>query len=147
MIPTRHTIGAVALATTLTLTGCATDPKPANQPAAPATTRAPLPHLIRGAFVWDIGEGCWGFGQLADITAGAKVTVTDGAGAVIAMGALDAGTVTMQANDKRAELCTWTFKIPDVPSGRGFYAVQVGSLPAEKFPEADLSKMITLRHR
>lgn len=151
MTRTRHLIlPAVLLAAALT--GCSSNggSEPGAKPE-PSTSRAPLPLLVRGTFslelpnfIWNPGV-CAGRGAHDDITAGTKVVVTDNTGATVAVGALDQGQPVLNPDDgTRAESCMFTFEIADVPSGRGFYGVEVSNRGKVQFKEADLGSPLQL---
>lgn len=148
-MPTPTRAAAVALTAVAAVAGCGTT----TSPATPTTTApAPLPLLARGTatlilphFQWDPGAGCWGVGTHADVTGGGQVTVTDATGAVVALGKLDPGTPSMSADDPtRARLCLLTFRVPDVPAGKGFYTVTVGAHPGVKVTEADMGEPVAV---
>lgn len=82
---------------------------------------------------YSVSTTCSGKGGYADITEGASVTVTDAAGATIAVGRLGAGHLETAG-------CTFDFSIPDVPSGKGFYGIEVEHRGTLKYSEADISK-------
>ena len=62
---------------------------------------------------------CSGEGGYSDIGAGTAVNVYDQSGAVVAIGRLSAG------NGSYSSGCTFSFAVPDVPSGSKFYQVEV----------------------
>lgn len=67
-----------------------------------------------------LSKECEGTGGFSDLREGAQVTVTDAAGSVVAIGALQAGASPLVGT------CVFPFTIKDVPGGSGFYGVQVG---------------------
>jgi hypothetical protein len=83
-------------------------------------------------------DGCSGQGGYSDISAGADVTITDGAGAIVALGHLS------ESESAGSEECTFPFSVPDVPSGKGFYGVEVSHRGSLKYAEADLASPLSL---
>lgn len=75
---------------------------------------------------------CAGKGGYTDIRAGAQVVITDSAGATVAIGSLDAGSV-----DDRG--CVLPFSVPNVPAGKGFYGIEVSHRGSLKYSEAEFS--------
>lgn len=67
------------------------------------------------------GTACSGSGGYADLTAGAPVTVRNESGAIIATGALDAGT---SDSTYPTVVCHFTYTISNVPDAK-FYSVEV----------------------
>ncbi|MER7331713.1 MULTISPECIES: hypothetical protein [unclassified Micromonospora] len=152
MVAARHAAAVLTLTAAATLTACGSDNSNPPAPAsAPTSSRAPQPHLVRGTltiglpnFAWNPGEGCWGRETLADVTAGTRVIVTDNTGATVGIGALDAGSVMMNPDDaERAQSCQFTFKVADVPAGKGFYGVEISGVPGRvQVPESDLDDLV-----
>ncbi|MEX0629953.1 MAG: hypothetical protein WEE67_06270 [Chloroflexota bacterium] len=64
------------------------------------------------------GDPCEGQGGYGDIVGGAQVVVRDGAGEIVATGALDAG---VKGAD---EQCSFTFAVEGIPNAE-FYDVEV----------------------
>lgn len=152
-VTTRLPAAAVVL-TAVALTGCAGDPKPAAAPTpAAATSRAPLPITVRGTFtlerpnfVWsETTHQCAGQRAADDIRAGSQIIVTDPAGVNVAVGELDTGQPVMDTTDpNRAASCLFQFRVPNVPSGKGIYGVEVAGRGKVQFPEAQLAASIAL---
>jgi len=80
---------------------------------------------------------CAGSGAYADITPGAQVTITDGTGATIALGALGTGDVTKNLT------CGFPFAL-SVPAGKGFYGIEVAHRGRLQLTEAKLAQPIQL---
>ncbi|WP_194821320.1 hypothetical protein [Micromonospora sp. S-DT3-3-22] len=142
-------------AAVLLLAGCGGDPEPKSQasPTPAATSRAPLPLLVRGTFTLERSTFAWsektqvcaGMGGHDDIAGGAQVIITDPAGVNLAVGKLDVGQPLIDPTDAtRATSCLFTFKIPGVPSGKGIYGVEVSRRGKVQFNEVDLGKPISL---
>ncbi|MBM0237147.1 hypothetical protein JNW88_08275 [Micromonospora sp. ATA32] len=154
---TRRYLTTAAVLAVLTVTGTAgcgggsTTDTPAPPAPSPSSSRTPLPLLVRGmftlelpAFVWE-GTVCTGRDAHDDITAGTKVVVTDNTGAIVGVGVLDAGQPQMNPDDKtRADSCLFQFTVKDVPSGRGFYSVEVSSRGKVEFKETALHDYIQI---
>ena len=64
------------------------------------------------------GSECWGTGGYSDISTGAQVRVSDGAGEVIAVGEL-------QPSGYDFGSCEFTFAVTRVPAGERFYEIEV----------------------
>lgn len=96
----------------------------------------PTSYRITGSMTLTSGytgySPCAGKGGYADIRAGAQVVITDSAGATIAIGSLDAGSV-----DGRG--CVLPFSVPNVPAGKGFYGIEVSHRGGLKYEEAEFS--------
>lgn len=97
-------------------------PSPTTQTPSPSPT--PTVFQLTGTFLLTRnavsdgegdGEGSEGFD---DITEGTAVTVYDASGTVIATGALGESTKTGTA-------CSFEVIVPDVPTGQGFYKVEI----------------------
>lgn len=68
------------------------------------------------------GAQCEGMGGFDDLRSGTDVTVYDAAGVSIGVGELGTG----QLNDFGANrTCVFPFAVDNVPTGRGFYGIQV----------------------
>ncbi|MFJ8271465.1 hypothetical protein ACIQ8G_14130 [Streptomyces sp. NPDC094154] len=66
----------------------------------------------------DSGEPCSGTGGYSDIHFGTQVTITDAAGALVAMGSLGLGQKTEQG-------CEFPFTVDDITPGSKLYTVEV----------------------
>jgi hypothetical protein len=97
--------------------------------------------LGQGDFIWGINSTtdtrCYGQRGYDDIRGGAQVTVTDPDGKVIALGKLDEGRATV-GSDQRATKCVFQFKVEGVPTGQGFYGVEVSHRGVLRDSEADI---------
>ncbi|MFG1846787.1 hypothetical protein [Micromonospora carbonacea] len=147
----RRTLPA-ALALTAALTGCGSNPEPAAAPP-PTKSAAPLPLLIRGTFSLELPKFIWseethtcaGMGGYDDIAGGTQVLVTDPAGVNLAVGALDDGQPVIDPDDdSRATSCLFEFEVPNVPSGKGIYGIEVGRRGKVQYKEADLGEKLSL---
>ncbi|MGK5737289.1 hypothetical protein [Micromonospora sp. URMC 103] len=147
MTRTRHLIlPAVLLAA---LAGCSSgDPKPT--PAAAANS-APATRIVSGtlqlegadSFAFD-GSTCAGAGGYDDIRPGAQVVITDNASATIALGKLDNGVIDGTLPGRTADLCKFTFSISGVPTGKGYYGVEVSHRGRVQYPEKELFGALSL---
>ncbi|WKU03765.1 hypothetical protein [Micromonospora sp. HUAS LYJ1] len=136
-------------AAVLLLAGCGGDPEPTAAPTPAATSRAPLPLLVRGTFTLELPNFGWssqtnicaGTGGHDDIAGGTKVVVTDNTGTIVGVGALDQGQPQTDPEDRtRADSCLFQFTVKDVPSGKGFYSIEVSNRGKVQFKETDLAK-------
>ena len=146
----RPRVLLAAAALVLALAGCGASAPAATAPLTKATKK-PLPLLVRGTFslslpgfVWNPGV-CTGTGGYDDIDADTTVVVTDNAGTTVAIGKLGAGQPVRDPDDpSRAQTCMYTFDIPNVPSGRHFYGIEVGHRGRVQFTEAQLGERVQL---
>lgn len=76
---------------------------------------------------------CGGTGGYKDIRAGAQVSVSDAEGATVAIGRLEAGTVTSGRG------CVLPFTVDKVPAGKGFYGIEVSHRGVLRYDEAEFS--------
>ncbi len=81
--------------------------------------------------------GCIGQGGYSDITGHDQVVVTDAAGKTVAIGRVVKGTTD-------GETCEYTFLVPDVPSGLGFYGVEVGRRGRVQYNEEQIRQGVKL---
>lgn len=88
-----------------------------------------------------IDTQCDGSGGYSDMRAGAAVAVTDPASKTIALGNLGPGRVDGSTGH---QLCEFAFEVAGVPSGAGFYGVEVGHRGRIQYAEADLSRPMKL---
>lgn len=140
----RRIAAAVAA---LALTGCTSHDGPASTPT-------PKPVAIVGSLVLNspgvqrgsTGDPCWVSTKgYQDIREGAQVTVTDGAGAVIALGSLGPGKIgkTTTAGSQTIGLdCTFPFTV-EVPE-RDFYGVEVARRGVVRYARADIGAPIAM---
>jgi len=133
---------AVALlaAGLLTLTGCGggesvAEPEPA---AAPVTAPEPETFNVSGSLTLSDGamhsrlEPCSGSGGYDDIGQGTQITIRDGDGTKVALGALASGHPGGSTVG-----CIYRYAVLDVPAGGGIYSVEVGSRGEINFTEAE----------
>lgn len=79
-----------------------------------------------------------GTGGYDDIQEGTEVVIYSADGKKLALGELDAGKP-----DKDEEgLCLFDFDVPDVPSGKGPYGVEVGSRGQVSFKEGESDSIV-----
>jgi len=113
--------GGVAAAWSMS-TGPAAKPQPAVASAsAQAGSFTLVGSLTLAGFGhWTSGgvSGCAGTGGYSDIGSGASVTVYDGSGQVVAVGALSSGSLTGSS-------CEFAVTVPNVPDGTRFYQVEI----------------------
>lgn len=121
--------------------------EPAATPAASTVTVSGEVVLQIGQFVFRGAENppCQGLDAYADISQGAQVTITDAAGKVLAVAALDQGVTgdltTMSDGTRRATSCSLRFAAPGVPAGAGPYGVEVGRRGVVHFNEDQLGNV------
>jgi hypothetical protein len=78
------------------------------------------------------GSVCFVSGTYPDVVAGAQVVITDAASKTVAIGALGPG----RADDQHD--CVFPFSVRGVPSGLGFYGVEVAHRGRVQFTEAEM---------
>ncbi|MFF5201757.1 hypothetical protein ACFY3B_19360 [Micromonospora parva] len=138
---------AAVCALLLTLTGCAAD---ANPPAA--TTTGPVTRTVTGTlmlddpsgFAWHSTTGCSGTGGYNDVSPGAQVIVTDSTGATVGLGKLSTGILETAPGATAADGCKFSFIVQDVPTGKGFYGVEVAHRGSVQYPEQQLFGALSL---
>lgn len=87
-----------------------------------------------------LGPGnCQGTGGYNDMQAGAEVDVTDAGGATVAVGSLDTGVT------EGVGICKFVFRVPNVPSGKHFYGVEVTHRGVIKLSEDAAHQFVTLQ--
>lgn len=156
------------LAALVALAGCAAPAAPAPAPTTPAATVVASPTPTKEA-VWTVNgdisvEGDYS-ANLArdnstvdgpcqveegydDIAEGRSVVIRDSKGETVAIG--DLGAVVLAVvegeTDMRMTYCRAHFSVDEVPRGRGFYSVEVGSRGEVEFSEEALfdSPQLTL---
>lgn len=151
MIRTRLTVTALTLTAVAALAGCGGDSDPKPAPAA-ATSAAPAVRAIAGTLMladadgvaWDATTGCHGAGGYDDITSGAQVTITDAAGATVGLGKLGGGVMETAAGALTASGCKFPFTVADVPTGKGFYGVEVSRRGKVQYPEQQVFGALAL---
>ncbi|MEV7519328.1 hypothetical protein [Streptomyces sp. NPDC091371] len=79
---------------------------------------------------------CFGTGGYNDIREGTSVTVYDKAGTVLAVGSLGASTFT-DGGYKGVDKCAYKVAVDGVPTGAGFYQVEVSHRGKVNLSEAD----------
>lgn len=113
-------------------------PRPAATPAATFTVNGTLTLSdTTGYGILTQGTGCTGAGGYSDLLESTQVTVTDDTGRTVALGTLAAGQSV--GTD-----CQFPFTIPDVPTGKGFYGIEVSHRGVVKFAEAKLNSPVEL---
>jgi hypothetical protein len=136
-----RTIAAILLV--LALAGCGG----AAQPKPPATITVKGSFYIVGdnsltAETPAIGVSCFGYRGYANIKWGAQITISDAAGATVALGTLPEGKLETTGTSSARE-CVFAFTVPNVPTGKGFYAVSIDG-HSKKYSEADMAYTLTL---
>lgn len=115
----------------------------AQAPAAGAPSAAAT-FPVRGSLQLDaprglaVGDECNGSGGYRDIRSGAQVTVTDGTGAVLALGQLTMGVVSSHPVISGGKVCAFSFTVDSVPTGKGIYGIEVSHRGVVRFEEAAL---------
>ncbi|MFB7341863.1 hypothetical protein [Streptomyces hydrogenans] len=125
-------IGAGALGAAWALTGTERASSESDRlsitPSSATSSESPSPTLttflltgtllLTSGVVSDGTGGCEGSNGFDDITEGAAVTVYDASGTVVATGELGEST-------RQGGACSFDVLVPDVPTGEGFYQVEV----------------------
>jgi hypothetical protein len=126
-----------------------TEASPATSPSTSSTAlTAAIGSVIlqRGQFVWQSSDmSCGGLGGFTDIHEGTQVTVTDAAGKVLAVGALEHGSpggLTTEGGMDRASTCTLPFTVAGLPAGVGPYGVEVAHRGVMRYDENRLSAVL-----
>lgn len=150
MTRTRHLLIPAALLAA-TLTGCSSgDQEPA--PVAATASAAPTTRTVTGTlllddangFDWTSATGCFGVGGYEDVRAEAPVTITDGAGATVGLAKLKQGILETAPGASAAHACKFTFTVTDVPTGKGFYGVEVARRGTVQYPEQKMFGALSL---
>lgn len=129
-----------------------------DQPEPATASPTPRPLVVTGSvslslpdFVWNDKPTavCAGDGGYDDLKQGARVVVTDNAGATVAIGSIDKTEPVVELDDDadggyRATSCVLKFTVPEVPAGRGFYGVEVTHRGRVQFSERDLLSPLAL---
>jgi hypothetical protein len=109
----------------------------ADKPAPASPTKPPAVSLFGTLTLTSVGQiespgdgSCEGRAGYSDIGEGAQVVITDDSGKTLTITHLEAGS-----GDQFS--CEFAFRA-DVPSGRGYYGVQVSHRGVVKEPETDL---------
>ncbi|MFP3988710.1 hypothetical protein U9R90_14605 [Streptomyces sp. E11-3] len=133
-------VGAGALGAVWAFTGSGDGAAPPETtgsvaPSAPDTT-APATFTLTGTFeltagvVSDGSGGCKGGDGYDDIAEGTAVTVYDAAGSVVA-------TAYLGESTRVGTTCRFDVSVDDVPTGKGFYKVEVSHRGTVQLTEAD----------
>lgn len=113
------------------------DSQPVAAPAVVSTTAVattgPATFKVTGEVILPDGYSgtttCRGADGYADIKVGAKVTVKDSLASPVGSGVLDVGTV------KPAKGCVFPFAVPNVPTGKGTYEIQISHRLGPRYTE------------
>jgi len=149
----RYTLVAIVAALTVSACGETGRLTPAASPsettaASSAATQTEPPQedtfTARGAvglykgIAGGKGRKCVGKGKFSDIYGGVQAVVSDKSGQTVAFGKLKRGRFTTSI-----PICTFFLTVKGVPSGLGFYSVEVGGYD-EEFSEEDMKNGVTL---
>ncbi|MEV7263961.1 hypothetical protein AB0N38_10460 [Micromonospora aurantiaca] len=93
-------------------------------------------------FDWEPSTGCWGARGYDDIKAGAQVVVTDSSGNTVALSHLDQGRREVPYGGLPA--CKFNFLVRDVPTGGGYYGVEIAHRGRVQYPEQQLFGALAL---
>lgn len=97
-------------------------------------------------FYWGLvagDKGCFGRDGYDDLVGGASVVVTDASGTTVGVGQLRTGLAVV-GSDNRASVCNMGFSVYNVPTGKGFYAIEVSRRGKVTFHEAELASPVQL---
>jgi hypothetical protein len=137
-------VGVALTAGALVLTLAGSGDKTTPGGTKPAGVIGASTFTLVGTFDLDDPEGvgaaddCQGFDGYSAISAGANVVVSDPSGTTIAVGALSTGSSVTPGD------CHFTFTIPDVPAGKGFYGVAVTHRGVVQYSEAQARQGVSL---
>lgn len=99
--------------------------------------------LNLGEFEWsDKPNSCWGYNGYEDIHEGTPVVVTDAAGTTVAIGKLGPGVPKGTAD--KADSCTFSWEVLNVPVGSDFYGVEVSHRGRIQRPAAEITNRFDL---
>jgi hypothetical protein len=133
---------AAALAALLLLAGCSSGKKAPAKSAAPVTVSGLLRLFDSESTLNALLTGttkCNGVGGFSDVADGADVVISDDSGKTLAIAHLQAGFAVIPKSASGSH-CDFAFSA-EVPSGKGFYGVQVTHRGVVKIAEAALSSV------
>lgn len=148
---TRKRWAASLMAGAILLAGCggktdATEPPPAETPAAPA------PITVSGSALYDPrnpavhfneGDSCEEVpGAPDDMLTGEQVKIADASGATLALGEFTGSEVTDMDPSGWVRECAFSFTVENVPDGHDFYQVVIGDRSPFDVARADLDELV-----
>jgi hypothetical protein len=111
-----------------------------NDPAAPAAAAGTTAFTVNGTlalgpgqFVPIDGTSCAGTPVYRDLTVGAPVTITDGAGGVLGTGKVSSLTLDGLGT---AGTCDLKFAVPGIATGKGAYGIRIAHREVIKYDES-----------
>ena len=149
---TRHAAVVTVLAA-ITITGCGATSTPPDRmtpstPTAAKTETAATTMTVSGTVSFsctsadecstDANENiCIGVGGYSDLSQDTSVEITDASGTTVGLGHV----LYSELHDTTCEL---RFSAEDIPTGAGFYGIEISHRGIVKFAEADLASPVTL---
>ncbi len=116
---------------------------PAPVPATSGVSFGDASKNLTGTFTlyddgqrWKDNAPCTGKGGFADIQTGAQVKVSDPTGKLLALGELKGPSYAHNFGGRVG--CLWVISIDDVPTGRGFYGIEISHRGVIQYPESEV---------
>ncbi|WP_331728602.1 hypothetical protein [Streptomyces sp. NBC_00158] len=111
-----------------------------EKPAKPKTFTLTGTVVIKGertAVVQTASGNCGGVGGYNDLRTGASVTVYGKAGAIVSTGSLGASSPGSMSTTAAQQTCSFSVSVDGVPTGEGFYQVEVSHRGKISISEAE----------
>lgn len=146
IVPTRISGGDPATSAPAPSASVVESAAPASSASAsipapePTTAAEPTTFEFTGTFRYlgaKESSQCFGREGFESIEPGAIVRVLDPKGDVVAGGELDQGVFEPKAGDPDSGICTFKFRVPDVPIGPEFYELAIADIGPIKVTAAE----------